>query len=198
MSLLWLKVAKGEAQGLKLAEKGFLSGWCWCWQGRGLGQPWGSQQSDMWGPGPPWPCPPQGSRPLTFGPGSHCDLRRHANGGGEWGGLLWAVPLRGARVMYCPTHWPLLPPRRGPQNAGSSERARDGRLKTAPAPPFKTTVAAWCLVMPMTIIMRTEGWPTIHMLRSLFNPLDNPVTWALFILSIPSLQMGKLRPREFK
>lgn len=99
--------------------------------------------------------------------------------------------------MYCPPHWPLLPPRRGPQNTGSSERARDGRLKTAPVPPFKITVAAWCLVMPMTIIMRTEGWPTIHM-HSLFNPLDNPVTWALFILSIPSLQMGKLRPKEFK
>lgn len=33
---------------------------------------------------------------------------------------------------------------------------------------------------------------------ALCDPPDNPVTWALFTLSIPTLQMGKLRPKELE
>lgn len=84
---------EGSGGGFKTGrKKGFLSGWHWCWQGRGLGQPWFSQQSEMWGPGPPWSPPTPGLQAPRFGPGSHGGPRRHINNGGGEGHPLGAGP----------------------------------------------------------------------------------------------------------
>lgn len=70
-SLFWLKAVKGEAEGFKPAETGFLSGWhCLSWQGRGLGSRGAHGQAETQAlasqprphpqaPGPP----PSGARP---------------------------------------------------------------------------------------------------------------------------------------
>lgn len=65
-SLFWLKAVKGEAEGFKPAETGFLSGWhCLSWQGRGLGSRGAHGQAETQALASRRPPPPSGSRPPT-------------------------------------------------------------------------------------------------------------------------------------